>query len=164
MIITKLEFISKMNNACNEADEKNIIYNQAVTFAQAALESNWGNSELAQKANNLFAIKAGTSWKGEVVFLKGWEWNEHCSWFSRMEFWRKYGSWTDCILDYANIIAGHSWFQDALPYIHDPSQFLKRLLPDGKNPGWATDPNYFQKVVQIGKQLANYGGPKWNLD
>lgn len=33
--------------------------NDAVLFAQGALESNWGQSVLAKEANNLFGIKAG---------------------------------------------------------------------------------------------------------
>jgi flagellum-specific peptidoglycan hydrolase FlgJ len=163
--MTKSEFIHKMNTACNEAAIKNVRFNkaEAVVYAQAALESNWGNSELTQKANNLFSIKAGTSWTEETIELPGLEWHYRYGWYHSLDKWRKYPSWTDCIIDYARIIAEVSWFQDALQYLEDPKQFLKALLPDGTHPGWATDPNYYQKVTQIAFELESYGGPKWTV-
>jgi flagellum-specific peptidoglycan hydrolase FlgJ len=36
----------------------------SLTIAQAILESGWGSSKLSQKANNLFGIKASSSWSG----------------------------------------------------------------------------------------------------
>jgi hypothetical protein len=36
----------------------------SVTLAQMALESGYGESELARKGNNFFGIKVGSSWKG----------------------------------------------------------------------------------------------------
>ncbi len=56
--MTQIKFINKINQAANQALDKGALFNKAVLFAQAALEFNWGNSELAVKANNLFAIKA----------------------------------------------------------------------------------------------------------
>jgi flagellum-specific peptidoglycan hydrolase FlgJ len=159
--MTKMEFIDRMNNACNEAVAKNAQFNKAVVYAQAALESSWGNSELAQKANNLFSIKAGRTWAGETLWLPGVEWDYRYGWYHSESAWRKYTNWTDCILDYAQIIADVSWFQGALQYVDDPQQFLKAILPDGTHPGWATDPQYYQKVLQIAAEMESYGGPKW---
>ena len=39
----------------------------SITIAQAILESDWGQSDLANQANNLFGIKKGTNWSGEVM-------------------------------------------------------------------------------------------------
>ena len=39
----------------------------SITIAQAILESNWGQSDLANQANNLVGIKTGTNWSGEVM-------------------------------------------------------------------------------------------------
>lgn len=36
----------------------------SVTLAQMALESGYGESELARKGNNFFSIKVGSSWRG----------------------------------------------------------------------------------------------------
>lgn len=160
--MTRFEFINKMNIACDEASLKKARFNRPVIFAQAALESNWGNSELAQKANNLFSIKAGELWQGETIPFVGSEWNYRSGWYQSLDKWRKYRSWTECIIDYAKIIAEVSWFQDALPYFDQPEQFLKALLPDKNHPGWASDPNYFQKIYKIAMELESYGGPKWN--
>lgn len=42
----------------------------SLTIAQAILESGWGKSGLTVKANALFGIKAGSSWKGRVYSAK----------------------------------------------------------------------------------------------
>ena len=75
--MTKIEFINQLNSACDAALALRARFNKAVVFAQAALESNWGNSELAWKANNLFSIKAGATWQGETISLKAKEWDSH---------------------------------------------------------------------------------------
>lgn len=159
--MTQIEFINKINQAASEALEKGALFNKAVLFAQAALESNWGNSELAVKANNLFAIKAGSGWPGESIQLPGQEWNDQTGWYRQVSRWRKYQSWTDCIMDYAALIGSVSWFQDALPYLDNPNLFLKALLASENQPGWATDPRYYNKIIQTALELERYGGPKW---
>lgn len=45
----------------------------SITIVQAILESSWGESDLAQIYNNLFGIKADSSWKGEYVTLETFE-------------------------------------------------------------------------------------------
>ena len=45
----------------------------SITIAQAILESSWGESYLAKIYNNLFGIKADSSWKGEYVTLETFE-------------------------------------------------------------------------------------------
>jgi flagellum-specific peptidoglycan hydrolase FlgJ len=161
-MMTKMEFISRLNQASNEAFTKGALFNKTVIIAQAALESNWGNSELSQRANNLFSIKAGNSWNGETVWLRGTEWHYRSGWSNLMIEWRKYPGWTECVMDYAKIIAGFSWYQDALQFLDDADTFLKRILPNGSEPGWATDPEYYHKILKIASEIESYGGPKWN--
>lgn len=159
--MTRPEFIGKINQACQGAVHRGARLNQAVVIAQAALESDWGNSELAQKANNLFSIKAGANWTGKTLETTTTEWSPAFGWYSTKAVWRSYPSWTDCIMDYEAIIAGLPWYKDALQYMDDPRSFLKALLPNGAELGWATDPGYYDKVLRIAKQLEEYGGPKW---
>ena len=45
----------------------------SITIAQAILESSWGESDLAKIYNNLFGIKADSSWKGESILLETFE-------------------------------------------------------------------------------------------
>ena len=159
--MTKIEFINQLNLACDAALAKGARFNKAVVFAQAALESHWGNSELAQQANNLFSTKAGASWQGETISLKAKEWDSRSGWYAITTHWRKYADWSEALLDYARIIAQVPWYQDALKFLNNPRQFLKALLPEGSEPGWATDPDYFQKVEDVALSLEEYGGPKW---
>lgn len=67
-----------LNNASNQQFIKELypdaikIYNQygilpSITISQAILETGWGKSDLSTKANNLFGIKADSSWKGKKV-------------------------------------------------------------------------------------------------
>lgn len=159
--MTQIEFINKINQAANEARKKGALFNKTVLFAQAALESNWGNSELAVKANNLFGIKTGSGWLGESIRLQSREWNDQTGWYLEESSWRKYQNWTECIMDYAAIIGRVSWFQDAIRFIDTPSLYLNALLAEGTQPGWATDPHYTRKIIKIAAMLEAYGGPKW---
>jgi flagellum-specific peptidoglycan hydrolase FlgJ len=162
--MTKIEFITQMNQAISEALAKGALFNKTVALAQAALECNWGNSDLAQKANNLFSIKAGNSWQGETIRLPGIDWYYKYGWSKSVVEWRKYSSWTDCIIDYAKIISEFSWYKDALDSLNDPDMFLKSILPNGSEPGWATDPDYYNKILNVATEIESYGGPKWNED
>ncbi|WP_242967874.1 glycoside hydrolase family 73 protein [Tepidibacter mesophilus] len=54
------------------SDEAIIMYKKykilpSIIIAQAILESGWGKSELSREANNLFGIKADTSWNGKTI-------------------------------------------------------------------------------------------------
>lgn len=161
VIMTKIDFINQMNQIIDEIYTKGILFNKSVALAQAALESNWGNSELVQKANNLFSIKAGKSWKGGTIWLPGFEWNAKYGWHQSLIEWRKYPSWLECLIDYIKIINEKTWFQDALKNIGNSSMFLKSLLPNGTEPGWATDPHYYNKILKIATEIESYGGPRW---
>ena len=70
-----------MSNQIEKQDFINRIWNEikgeemdgffpSVLIAQAALESNWGKSQLASKYNNYFGIKAASNWTGKTVNLK----------------------------------------------------------------------------------------------
>lgn len=160
--MTKIEFIGQINQAINEALSQGALFNRTVALAQGALESNWGNSDLAQRANNLFSIKAGSTWRGETIRLPGLEWDSRYGWYKTMIDWRKYPDWLACLLDYAKIISGFSWYQDAMNFLNDADGFLKSILPNGSEPGWATDPEYYRKIHKIAMEIEAYGGPKWN--
>ena len=63
----------------------------SLTIAQAILESGWGESRLAQQANNLFGIKVGSGWNGQSITMNSSQ-------------WRAYNSWEDSILDHSNLL------------------------------------------------------------
>ncbi|MCS7242545.1 glycoside hydrolase family 73 protein, partial [Candidatus Caldatribacterium sp.] len=158
---TKRLYISRMQKACEIARRKGATFNEAVVTAMGALESAWGTSRLAQEANNLFGIKAGTSWTGEVIELPTREFHKG-QWIEVVDRFRKYPSWNVCIVDFADIIRTRPWFRDALKYLNDPDLFLFALLPTPGKWGWSTDPQYFHKVKAVAREIERLGGPKWH--
>jgi flagellar protein FlgJ len=167
MEMTRREFVERMEKAIAIAKEKGARVNGLAIIAQAALESDWGTSELARTAHNLFGIKIGKDWKGPVLELPTWEFSEERGWYRVVARWRKYPSWNECIVDYSNIIASRRWFQDALPYADppdgngEPESWLRPLLPDVDEHGWATDPDYLAKVRRVGQELAAVSDRQW---
>ncbi len=149
-----------MRSACETAAQNGAKFNEAVVTAMAALESAWGTSYLAREANNILGIKAGTSWKGETVVLPTREVKDGKEVVVKSAF-RKYPSWSHCIMDFSEIISTRLHFKKALDYLNDPPFFLLALLPRKNKPGWATDPLYFEKVVRVAKEIESLGGPKW---
>lgn len=64
-----MTFINSVkNSAIFNYNKYNIL--PSITIAQSILESNWGESELSSKYNNLFGIKANNAWKGEYVNIE----------------------------------------------------------------------------------------------
>lgn len=150
-----------MELAWQQATALGININKAVVFAQAALESGWGNSGLAQKANNLFGIKAAKAWNGQTLALPTKEWSRERGWYTTSANWCKWPDWSGCIVYYAGMLKRLSWFRDALQHVNCADDFLRALLPEPGQPGWATDPNYFSKVRMVGAKIERLGGPKW---
>ncbi|HFI0035814.1 TPA: glucosaminidase domain-containing protein [Streptococcus suis] len=63
MTPSQKSFLDKIGLAVRSVS-KNTGILSSVILAQAILESAWGNSILAQEANNLFGIKADSNWLG----------------------------------------------------------------------------------------------------
>lgn len=80
----------------------------SVVIAQAAIESNKGRSELAQKANALFGIKKN-GWTGMVYIKDATEQNPDGSYrVDKNEQWRAYHSWEESVIDHNTYIAERS--------------------------------------------------------
>ena len=165
--MTRDEFLDRIQEAVTTAKAKGAKIHAMALMAQAALESRWDNSLLVREANNLFGIKAGKNWKGDVLELPTSEFSKSRGWYRTVARWRKYASWNECIVDYATIIASLSWFRDALPFADPPDgdgdaeAWTRALLPKPGEPGWATDPGYFAKIRDVGQQLTAAVGGRW---
>ena len=83
----------------------------SITTAQAILESAYGTSELAKKANALFGIKKN-GWTGKTYTVKSKE-EENGKLVWRTSVFRKYNSYAESIVDH--------------------SSYLKTRKADGKN-------------------------------
>ncbi|MFF0831041.1 glucosaminidase domain-containing protein [Brevibacillus sp. NPDC003359] len=118
----------------------------SLTIAQAILESSWGKSELAIKANNLFGIK-GTGPAGSYYRVsREFEANQKVE---KGSFFKKYHSWDEGIRDrtqfllkpiYAKVI-GADW-RTACLEVYEA--------------GYATDPEYPQKLLRLIEQHKLY--------
>ena len=113
------------------------------TVAQAALESSWGKSQLATLAGNLFGIKADPSWHGEVVQMPTRE-MLHGKWVTVPAKWRKYGAWSDSIVDHSRFLTTNPRYHPAFKY-DDPQDFARAI----QSCGYATDPDYADKIISI---------------
>lgn len=110
-------------------------------IAQAALESAWGTSHFAKSCYNLFGIKKGPSsqWSGPTCFRQ-----------SDGSYFRKYGSWSESIANWAEFLSVNSRYNLAVANRADPYRFMWHIW----QAGYAGDPNgeardYYNKVVSI---------------
>lgn len=111
------------------------------TLAQGALESRWGDSDLATKARNLFGIKADSAWHGPTFDLKTGEV------FNGKEVvvpasWRKYATWDECLNDRVAYLKANKRY--AKCWTETTGDGWARAIAAA---GFATDPNYAAKLV-----------------
>lgn len=115
----------------------------SLTIAQAILESGWGKSDLTLKANNLFGIKAFSDWDGEVYKIKTLEYDENNNPFYETCNFKKYANWNDSILD-------HSKFLNKERYKNVIGETNYKIACNAvKEAGYATDPNYPNKLIKL---------------
>lgn len=76
----------------------------SITISQAIEESGWGESKLASKYNNLFGIKADSSWKGEkIALVTGENYGDVIT-----AYFRVYNTWNQGIFDHGLFIYENS--------------------------------------------------------
>jgi flagellum-specific peptidoglycan hydrolase FlgJ len=114
---------------------------------EAALESSWGNSELAREANNLFGMKQHrhpvylTMNLPTREFLNG-QWKQIAG-----VDWVKYPDWSACFADRLatlNRLASVYPHYAAALRAQDPETFVTQVSQT-----WSTDPGRAQKVIAI---------------
>lgn len=108
--------------------------------AQSALETGWGK-HIVQNANNLFGIKAHGS--DNKVIAQTTEYVNKQPVREMAEF-KTYASMLESFLDYVSLLQTKR-YEKALANTHDPKAFLNEL----QNAGYATDPDYANKVFAI---------------
>lgn len=173
-------FVAWLGPIASSAQERTGIP-ASVVIAQGALESAWGASQLAQRATNLFGVKAGSSWRGRVISsstreVVNGEWiTVPGSWrvYPTVEYaladgqvrsslFRVYDSTRAALLDQARVFY-NGLYEPALAYRRDPEMFARLI-----GPTYATDPAYSQKVISImhARRLTSWDVPphRWRLD
>lgn len=112
----------------------------SLLISQAILESNWGKSHIE---NNLFGIKATNSWEGEVVYKNTKEYVDG-KWITVEAPFRAYNDFSQSVEDYARLLAFSSRYKPVLA-----AEDYKQAAFAVWQSGYATDPNYPQKLIKI---------------
>jgi flagellar protein FlgJ len=117
-------------------------------LGQAALESGWGKrtirGEDGRDSLNLFGIKAGAKWGGEVVVAATTEYVDGQS-QSRREQFRAYGSYEQGFRDYVALLRSNPRYRDVFRQDFDATGFARAL----QQAGYATDPMYASKLARV---------------
>ena len=128
------------------ADELNVA--PQVLIAQAALETGWGQHiqklPNGSSSHNLFNIKADSRWHGDSFKVRTLEYHDGIAKQERSAF-RVYGSYAESFRDYVDFIKNNPRYQAALDASVDPEAYAKEL----QDAGYATDPRYAQKMIDI---------------
>lgn len=119
----------------------------SLTMAQAILESNWGKSHIE---NNLFGIKTGSSWKGKVAVRATKEFSDG-KWITISAKFRAYNNFDESIEDHAKLLSQNKRYRK----VASAGDYRTACLEVWKA-GYATDPNYPQKLIKIIEQNQLY--------
>jgi hypothetical protein len=137
----KKEFISCIRDGALRGYEEFKIL-PSLTVAQAILESAWGKSELTQRANNLFGMKASSSWRGRKITLKTTEFYKGEKQIVYADF-RAYDSLKESIEDH-NKLLSYSRYKP-LGNCKNYKEVSEKIYECG----YATDPKYPEKLIKI---------------
>jgi len=130
------EFVATMLPMA-EAAAKRIGIDPKYLVAQAALETGWGKSvmraEDGSSSHNLFGIKAGKMVKETAQF-------------------RSYDSYQDSFHDLVTLLQSNDRYKEVVKSADNPERFVREL----QKAGYATDPNYANKISQIAHSMNSY--------
>lgn len=109
----------------------------SITLAQGILESGAGRAELSRKSNNHFGIKCHKGWTGERVYHDDDE---------LQECFRKYKDPKYSFRDHSLFLSQRSRYEDLFSHKKDDYKSWAKGL---RKAGYATDPKYSQKLINI---------------
>lgn len=126
-----------------------------IIAAQAALESGWGQRTLRREdgteTHNLFGLKAGDGWSGDVALALTTEYVDGVA-LRKVERFRSYPNIASAIDDFTRLLLTSPRYRSALNTGSDARAYALGLVRGG----YATDPSYADKLVQIASRL-QYG-------
>jgi len=121
----------------------------SVIIAQAILESNYGKSELAITANNLFGIKG--RYHGKSIKMPTVEYQNNKNYTTEAEF-RAYPDWKSALEDHRQLLLkGTSWNEHQYEEVLTASTYQEAAYAL-KNSNYSTDPLYPEKLIAIIEQ------------
>ena len=119
---------------------------------QCYLETGNWNSELSRNANNYAGVKASGGWGGRTYSIASMEYVNGNP-ISKVSLFRKYANADSFISDYINSMISKQRYSDVRKYGISNYYLYFYFLWAG---GWATDPNYVKKLIDVSFKL----GPK----
>ncbi|WIT11391.1 flagellar assembly peptidoglycan hydrolase FlgJ [Paucibacter sediminis] len=123
-----------------------------VLAAQAALESGWGQQAIRRAdgsdSHNLFGIKAGGGWRGEVALSATTEY-ERGQPVARQEKFRSYADAGAAFRDLTQLLLDNPRYRDALQTGADARAYGQAL----QRGGYATDPAYADKLTRVAARI-----------
>ncbi len=144
---TPNDFIKEMRPYAEDAASK-LGVPANILLAQSALETGWGNKVIqhqdGQSSHNLFGIKANEQWNGQHASVSSLEYvNGNAK--REVSNFRVYESYKQSFDDYVDFIKSNNRYHAALQKSNDGEGYIKAL----QDAGYATDPEYAEKVIDI---------------
>ena len=140
-------FVDQMSAAAQAASNRSGVPAKLI-LSQAALESGWGQREILRPdgttTHNLFGIKAGGNWHGEVVNVMTTEYDDKGVPHKVEQPFRAYKTYADSFADYASLI-GNSGRYSEVTTAPSAEEAARRI----QTAGYATDPSYADKLISI---------------
>ena len=138
--MTREEFIAKAKSAATKTSAESG-FPVGITVAQAALESNFGASQLSRTAKNYFGIKAHGNHAAMEFRTNEFDGKREQQVVARFAV---YDSMEESFRCRDRLIANSPIYISARAAKGDPVQFVRELAKH-----WATDPKYSEKVLRI---------------
>ncbi len=139
-------FVDQMAAAADVAARRSGVPAKLI-LSQAALESGWGQREILRPdgstSHNLFGIKAGGNWRGDVVRVMTTEYVDGEP-RRMLQPFRAYDSYADSFTDYANLISKSDRYNDVMT-----ARSAEDAARKVQAAGYATDPSYADKLISI---------------
>ena len=143
---TQIGFVQRHAQAARDAQQAGGVP-ASFMLAQAAHETGWGQHPIrhadGRSAHNLFGIKAGAGWTGDVAEVTTTEVIAGQAHKVKAKF-RAYASDAESFNDYARLIAGSPRYSRALAQNGSAQGFAEEL----QRAGYATDPHYADKLTR----------------
>ena len=112
-----------------------------ILLAQTAIETGWGRSVVG---NNLFGIKAGSSWNGQKVNTATHEY-QNGELVGITDAFRAYPSAEASVADFVSLVSNSPRYRAALGSGENAAAYAQGLMSGG----WATDINYVHKLQSV---------------
>ncbi|WP_333872119.1 flagellar assembly peptidoglycan hydrolase FlgJ [Kosakonia cowanii] len=145
-------FISRMMAPAMAVARLSGIPHQLI-IAQAALESGWGKREIlteeGKPSHNLFGVKATAEWHGETTEITTTEYENGVAQKIKDKF-KVYSSYAEALEDYTSLISRNPRYKNVVKS-ETPEIAAKAL----QTAGYATDPAYAKKLINIIHQVRN---------